>query len=289
MSKTLSIFISILVYAITIIFVVWTDTFFENQNFLVRIAIGDLIATILVFISSMIFNNSSMYDPYWSVKPLVIGFFYFIHIPDGQVNFIHIITLVLVALYALRLTLNFYQGWTGMSHEDWRYRNFRKQFPKMYWPISFLGIHFFPSVMVYLGCLPMFYIFQPEIISTVWVIPGIILLFSSVLIAYIADSQLRQYSLSDGGKGETLKTGIWKYSRHPNYLGEILSWWGLFFIALSLSLNSWWTIIGAFTITLMFFFISIPMIEKRSIERRIDYRDYMKKTPRLLPCLFKRD
>ncbi len=285
-SKPLAVLLSLLIYIVTIGIVFYAASFFKDYHILLKIGIADLLGTIIIFIFSMIFNNSSMYDPYWSVKPMVIAYFYFSLTPIGEMDPRHAIVLFAVALYAFRLTANFYQGWTGFGHEDWRYRNFREKFPKIYWLISFFGIHFFPTVMVYLGCLPMFVIFSQKIeFPTLFIVGGVIILIS-VLIAFIADQQLRSFRLDLSNKGKTIQSGFWSLSRHPNYFGEILTWWGLFIAALGYGLEYWWTGIGALTITLMFFFISIPMMEKHSIAGRPDYSEYQNKTPRLFPKIF---
>jgi steroid 5-alpha reductase family enzyme len=250
-----------------------------------QIAIADLTGTIIIFFFSMLFNNSSMYDPYWSVKPLVIATFFITRLSPEEIGIAEIVGLLLVALYALRLTVNFYQGWPNIKHEDWRYKNFRSNFPNFYWIISFFGIHFFPTVMVYLGCLPLYVIFKQPVAYPVLFSFGSIVLFSSILLAYLADQQLRRFRLNPENDGNTIRIGLWKRSRHPNYLGEILTWWGLFLMALGCGVEHWWTVIGAVTITLMFKFISIPMIEKYALKRRWDYEDYQKQVPMLIPFL----
>ena len=85
----------------------------------------------------------------------------------------------------------------------------------------------------------------------------------------------------------TMNKGLWKYSRHPNYLGEILFWFGLFGFSLSQSFDNFWLIICPLSMLAMFIFASIPMMDNRSLERRPDYEEYMKKTPALIPSLFK--
>ena len=110
--------------------------------------------------------------------------------------------------------------------------------------------------------------------------------FGSVLLAFIADEQLRKYRLNPANAGKSIRTGLWSRSRHPNYLGEILTWWGLFLMGLASGLQYWWTGIGALVITLMFVFISIPLIEKYSLRRRSDYKEYKREVPFLLPLKF---
>jgi steroid 5-alpha reductase family enzyme len=76
---------------------------------------------------------------------------------------------------------------------------------------------------------------------------------------------------------------LWKYSRHPNYLGEISTWWGLFIFAVASGCSWWWTGIGAVAITVMFIFASIPLMEERMLATRTDYAEYRNRVPSLLP------
>jgi len=283
--KAVSILITIIAYTIAVVAAILSPKLIAWSHPLLIIAVADFVATVVVFIFSRVFNNSSMYDPYWSVKPAVILVFYML-IFDGYPTSYHYAVAFFVILYAVRLTMNFYRGWPGLKHEDWRYVNFRTQFPKTYWLVSFGGIHMFPTLMVYLGCLPLFIIFntmEPE--CTILFYTGIIVLAGSIALAYFADEQKMEFTQHPEHKNKSLQTGLWKYCRHPNYLGEILTWWGLFVLAISFTFSGWWTVIGAVAITVMFILASIPMIETRMLSKRADYKDYQKRTPMLLPFL----
>ncbi len=105
----------------------------------------------------------------------------------------------------------------------------------------------------------------------------------AVGLAYIADEQMKKFRMKHENKGKLMRGGLWKNSRHPNYLGEILTWWGLFFFSLSAGYDQWWTIAGPLTVTFMFLFISIPMLEKRELARRPEYAEYKKEVAMLLP------
>ena len=253
------------------------------------IAAGDLAATIVVFLFSVLMNNSSAYDPYWSVKPIVIAVAYIFIFHVDSLTTRQWLALLGTTLYALRLTSNFYRDWPGFSHEDWRYVNFRKSSGKAYWLVSFLAIHLFPTIMVYLGCLSMMTIFSEEgrALNT-WDIAGTVVLFGSVLYAFIADEQLRTFRKLPENKGKTITSGLWRLSRHPNYLGEISTWWGLSIFAIAATCENWWVLSGPFAITIMFIFASIPLIEKRNLERRQGYGEYKASTPMLLPFKFRR-
>ncbi len=282
MNKLTSIFVNLMIYVVAILIVIYSWQYLPDVYILWKILMADVIGTIVVFIFSMIFNNSSMYDPYWSVQPFVIALF--LAWPIQQVDVFGLLVLLMVFLYCLRLTMNFYRGWTGMSHEDWRYRNFREGFPRLYWPISFLGIHLFPTTMVFLACMSMVQIYQgPGLAMNAWFIIGIITMIMAIGLAFIADEQMRAFRKKPENKGKLMRSGLWKYSRHPNYLGEIMTWWGLFFFSLSAGYDQWWMVIGALTVTLMFVFISIPMLEKRELERRPEYAGYKKEVGMLMP------
>jgi len=104
----------------------------------------------------------------------------------------------------------------------------------------------------------------------------------ALAIETVADEQLRAFRARGPGD-EIMAEGIWAWSRHPNYLGEMGFWWGLFLFALAASPDAWWTGVGAVAITAMFAFFSVPMLDKRSCERRPAYAEHMKRVPAVLP------
>lgn len=279
--KTTSILIQLVAYATATSLAITVWNYFPSLSDLWRLAVADFAATIFIFFCSVVFNNSSMYDPYWSVKPAVIAGGYAALF--GLDNPAAMLLFVLMMLYNLRLTSNFFRDWPGLKHEDWRYRNFRAQFPKAYWFISLFGIHLFPTVMVYLGCIPL-YFGMKQAFDLNWIgWLGIAITLAAIVIAYIADEQMRNFRKNPQNKGKNMNTGLWTYSRHPNYFGEILTWWGIYLVALNASLSFWWTGIGALAITLMFVFISIPMMTKRSLKNRKGYAELMTRTRAFLP------
>lgn len=285
-SRSISVLITVIAYAIAVLAAVYTFRYFGNYSLLTKIALADLAGTVTIFIFSMLLNNSSMYDPYWSVKPVIIAAFLFSMAPAGEWLIFRWLLFFLIFLYGLRLTTNFYRGWQGLIHEDWRYSDFREQFPGFYWIISLLGIHLFPTLMVFLGCLPMI----PAFTATGMEFPllafaGLIVLLGAVLLAFIADEQLRKIKKVPPGNRDM--TGLWRVSRHPNYLGEILTWWGIFLAGLSFGIEFLWTGIGAVAITLLFVFISIPLMEKHLLKKNKDYEKYRAEVPALLPLKYK--
>ncbi len=252
---------------------------------LAQTALGTLVATVVIFAGSMLMGNSSMYDPYWSVQPLALAGYY-VWTGWGSLSGRQAIILALAFLYAVRLTSNFYRDWPGLTKEDFRYAGFRQSTGPLYWPVSFLGIHLFPTIMVFLGCLPMWVAARPDAAGLGWLdIVGTVVVLIAVGLAFVADEQLRRFREDPANWGRSIESGLWAMSRHPNYLGEITTWWGFWLLALAAGLGWWWTVVGAVAITLMFVFESVPMMEKRALATRGCYAEYRRQTPMLLPRL----
>jgi len=252
---------------------------------LAETAVGTLTATILVFLVSMAADNSSMYDPYWSLQPLGLAVYY-LWTHHGGFDARQILVAVLVFLYSARLTSNFFRDWPGLSKEDFRYVAFRRRFGKFYWLVSFWGVHLFPTVLVYLGCLPLYAVAQTDGAPFGWLDGlGTVVVLGAVILAFVADEQLRRFRRDPANGGRHMNGGLWAYSRHPNYLGEIAFWWGLWLFALACEPAWWWSGVGAAAITLMFVFVSVPLMERRAAATRPGYGGYRDSTPMLLPRL----
>jgi steroid 5-alpha reductase family enzyme len=241
---------------------------------------ADVAATCTIFAFSFAFRNSSFYDAYWSVAPPLIGAYWWFGSDLAGVDGMRRgVVLGLVTIWAARLTYNWVRGWEGLTHEDWRYVNIQESAGKAYWGVSFAGIHMAPTFWVFLGCLPLY----PALAlgtRPFGVLDGIAALFTAAMIwiEARADKELVSFKRSGDNAGRTLRTGLRRYSRHPNYLGEMGFWWGVFLFGVSANPSWWWTIVGAASITLMFHFVSLPLIEDRMRGSRPDYEAYAART-----------
>lgn len=262
--------------------------FQDFTSTILAFGLGTLAGTLVIFGFSLLFNNSSFYDPYWSLQPIVIGWALYViagHPLDARTGSL----LLLVSLWGLRLTYNFLRGWKGLQHEDWRYVDFRQRMGRLYWLVSFSGIHLFPTVMVFLGCLPLFVAFldlAPENPLYAYWWGAAIFTFVCIGIEALADEQLHAFVRRNQDAAAFLSSGLWGVCRHPNYLGEMGFWWGLYLFGLAANPAYWWTGIGALLISLMFVFISVPLIDKRMLKKRPAYQAYRKQKAALLPGLW---
>ena len=105
---------------------------------------------------------------------------------------------------------------------------------------------------------------------------------AAIAIETIADLQLHRFRAT-AAPGSTLSTGLWAYSRHPNYFGEALFWWGLWLFGAAAGPGPWWLFAGAAAITAMLFFVSIPLIDERMRASRPDYAERVARVSALVP------
>lgn len=249
------------------------------------IALADIAGTLTIFAFSRMFNNSSFYDPYWSVAPMAIVLYLAL---DATVAGRAVAVIVLVWAWGARLTYNFLKGWPNIQHEDWRYVNIRAKNGRAYWPVSLLGIHLAPTAWVYLGCLSLYPALTSSSPLGLFDFGAILFTAGAIALEATADRQLWQFRQSNPAHSSIMKSGLWRTSRHPNYLGEVMFWWGLYFIGLGANPSMWWTIAGPLSITALFVFISIPMIDRRHLERRPGYAEHMRSVAPLIPIGRKR-
>ena len=149
MSKIKSLFIVLLAYFIAI-GSGCAVILYQDINPLYEIFIADIIATVVIYLFSYYFKNSSIYDPYWSVIPPFI-LLYWIMISEYNL-LTSILLLFSVLFWSIRLTFNWVRSWPGMHHEDWRYVDMRKASGKYFEISNFLGIHLFPTLIVFICC-----------------------------------------------------------------------------------------------------------------------------------------
>lgn len=247
-------------------------------NFWLNLLLADVIATVVTFLFSVLFGNASVYDPYWSVQPVVIVIAFAIKSP--ALGIAQILPMIAVFLWGLRLTANWAYTFHGMEHQDWRYTMLKEKTGKLYPIVNFLGIHLVPTLIVY-GCtLPVVFtlVYAPAFNAGSAVFFAVSIL--AVVLQGTADCQMHKFRKSK--VGGFIRVGLWKYSRHPNYLGEILMWWGIALAFVCIMPEYWYLIAGAVANTLLFTFISVPLADNHQA-RKEGFDEYKKSTRMFLP------
>lgn len=276
-SRLFSFIVVAVVYILATVLAVVSFKFLTIENVYLKIFIVDVIATAFTFIFSLIFNNASVYDPYWSVQPIVIV----VALALGcEITLARLLPLIAICIWGIRLTANWAYTFKNLTHQDWRYSMLKEKTGVFYPLINFLGIHLFPTIVVYLCMLPVIYTFTIEFNVNA----GSIIFFAVSILATLlqgtADVQMHVFRKQ--AKGGFIRFGLWKYSRHPNYLGEILMWWGIALALVCAKPTVWHLCIGALVNNLMFLVVSIPMADKRQSKKQ-GFVEYKKATRILLP------
>ncbi len=248
-----------------------------NFEMALSLLIADAAATVFVFMFSLIFKNASVYDPYWSVQPIVILLAFAWGKPLGAAQ---ILLLIAVCLWGLRLTANWAYTFHGLLHQDWRYTMLKEKTGVFYPVINFVGIHMVPTLVVYACILPGVYVLRYPLALNTGAVLSVALCVAAVILQGSADVQMHRFRKQKCGG--FIRVGLWKHSRHPNYLGEILMWWGVGMFSQFLMPGRWILLAGALANTCLFLFVSIPMADGRQ-GKKAGFAEYRRATRRLLP------
>ena len=192
-----------------------------------------------------------------------------------------------MSFWGVRLTYNWMKGWHGFNEVDWRYLMIRDKAPKLYFLTNFLAIQLFPTLIVFAQLMVGIKILtlNPKF-NLVFTI-GFLLVILATLIQYVSDEQMRKFRKAHIGEKKCIDEGLWRLSRHPNYFGEVTVWWGLYVMLFGLTYQIDLYILAPLSMTLLFVFISIPMMEKKILKTRPEYKLYQEQVSMLVPFLRK--
>jgi steroid 5-alpha reductase family enzyme len=234
----------------------------------------------LWFVFSIIAKRNDIADIAWGIGFILMTWISFLFSPDPSLR--SIIVGILVSIWGLRLALHIYSRNKNKA-EDYRYLAWRKEWGKWFYLRSYFQVYILQGMFLFLIVLPVLLINNSlatplgllDIVGAgVWLIG---FYFESV-----GDNQLSKFIKNPDNKGKLMQSGLWAYTRHPNYFGEVTQWWGLWIIAMSLP-GGLFTIIGPITITFLILKVSgIPMLEKKMKENP-DFADYSKRVSVFIP------
>lgn len=241
---------------------------------------------IALFLLAQVLADNSIVDIAWGLGFIVVALTGFL--VNQTPTPASVITLILVIIWGLRLAIHLGKRNIG-NGEDYRYVNMRKRWGSKYARLkAFLNVFVLQGVLLMIVSLPILLVNTgTSIVVGWWTILGIIIWVIGFGYEVIGDYQLAQFKKNPENKGKLLTTGLWSTTRHPNYFGEALAWWGVFLVTLNESRNMW-GIIGPIVITLLLLFVSgVPLLEKKYKDRS-DFKAYAKKTAKFVPFIGKK-
>ena len=237
----------------------------SGQIFLIA-ALTIFIYMSLVFIISLLKKNASIVDVAWGAGFLLVLLVSLLTSPSfsGQFNGRKLLIIIIVAVWGFRLSWHIYQRNKGKP-EDFRYFNWRQKWGRWFPLRSYFQIFLLQGFFMFLILLPALLIIrQPAGGGWTWLDSlGALVWVSGFLFEATADAELKRFKADPANKGQIIKSGLWRYSRHPNYFGEALMWWGIFIIGLNVRFG-WVGLISPLTITTLLTRVSgIPLLEKK--------------------------
>lgn len=239
--------------------------------------VADAVATIYIWLLGLVYKNVSFYDPYWSVAPPV--FLTLWGWGSGCLAWPGVLLLVAVWYWAIRLTGNWVYTFKGLMFEDWRYTKFRDECNAfVFHLINFWGLNMVPTIVVFLAMLPAFELLKCGGDVNWLTVVGFLVSVGAVSIQLISDNQAHKFR--NEHPGEVCNVGLWKRGRHPNYFGEIMMWWGVWLMYVSVvGLSEYvWFILGPISVTVLFCVVSVPLMENRQLKNKPKYAEYKKHT-----------
>lgn len=245
-----------------------------------------LIYFLIWFFISKIKNNYSLVDIAWGGGFIVVATISIIL--TKKITIQNLLVFLLIIFWGSRLFYHLLvRNWN--KPEDYRYVNMRKRWGNKYQNIkAFTNVFITQGIILFIIGLPVINVFNnPVDTFNWWQFLGVLIWLVGFTYEFLADYQLASFKKNEENNGKLLTTGVWKTTRHPNYFGESLCWWGIFLISLS-TINFIWLLVSPLLITFLLVFVSgVPLLEKK-YKDRTDFKEYAEKTPKFFPLIGKK-
>ena len=250
------------------------------MNYYLILALILLVYMSLWFLVSLIKKRNDVADVAWGLGFVLMAWTSFFL--AGYFSMRALLVCTLVSIWGLRLAWHIHTRNKGKT-EDYRYLAWRKQWGKYFFIRSYLQVYIMQGFLLFLIVLPVLLINKSLASSLGWIdFAGVAIWLFGFYFEAVGDAQLAQFIKDSTNKGKLIQSGLWAYTRHPNYFGEVTQWWGLWLIALSVP-SGWLGIIGPITITFLILKVSgIPMLEKK-MEENPEFAEYKRKVSMFVP------
>lgn len=234
----------------------------------------------LWFIVSLIKKRNDVADIAWGLGFILVAWTSFYLSEENDLR--SLIVNVLVTIWGIRLAVHVYMRNKNKA-EDYRYNAWRKMWGKYFYLRSYFQVFILQGILLYIIALPILLAnLQYDTSVDALVFVGILIWIVGFFFETVGDMQLVKFVKNSENKGKLMQEGLWKYTRHPNYFGEVVQWWGIWIIVF-LTPYGLWGIISPLTITILIMKISgIPMLEKK-MSKHPDFAEYKKRVSVFFP------
>ena len=248
-------------------------------------SLGLVIAIMLVmWLISLYLKNASIVDPFWGTGFVVIAWFTASwNLPFSARTWLLV---SLVTIWGLRLSL--FLLWRNCGHgEDSRYTAMRSHHGAPFWWISLFTVFLLQGLIMWFVSLPIQAVAvtkSAEANLNILDFVGCVVWAVGIIFESVGDWQLANFKTNPDNRGKVLDSGLWRYTRHPNYFGDFCVWWGIFIIGVAG--GAWWTMASPVLMSLLLLKVSgVSLLEKTIVKRRPGYEDYIRRTNAFFPWL----
>ncbi len=253
---------------------------------------------VLVYVSiawaiSALLNRADIVDPFWGPGFFVIAVSLAMFAQrlqttseDAAIDALSARPVLLFAtgVWGLRLGLHLLLRWLGEQHEDRRYAAMRSAGTQHWWFRSLFTVFWLQGVIMWIVSLPVQFAMLSDTTRSGWLLAiGAIVFLIGLFFEAVGDWQLTQFRKSPDSTSKVLNTGLWRYTRHPNYFGDFAVWWGLFLMSVHFEAPIWTVISPLIMSCLLMKFSGVGMLEKDISGRRPGYAEYVRSTSTFLP------
>ncbi len=237
---------------------------------------------ILLWLLSLALHNASIVDIFWGTGFVIVAWATFALTPEGYLAR-KLLLAGLVTIWGLRLSLHILRRNWGKP-EDFRYAKWRQENGARWWWSSFFKVFLLQGILLWIISTPLVAAQVSPVPASLGLLDGlaVIVWAFGFFFEAVGDWQLDRFKADPANRGRLLTTGVWHYTRHPNYFGDAAQWWGYFLIAAAA--GGWWTIFSPILMTLLLVRVSgVALLEKTLIETKPGYRQYAETTRAFVP------
>jgi steroid 5-alpha reductase family enzyme len=241
-----------------------------------------------IWVVSLIRRDASLADIGWGLGFVALAWLY--RALFGADGGRPLVVACLVTIWGVRLSTHIYRRSRGRG-EDPRYAAMRARHGHAFWWHSLLTVFWLQGALLWFIALPMLVVARSADVPffTVTDLAGLLVFGCGFAFEAIGDAQLRRFKADPASRGRVLDRGLWRYSRHPNYFGDALLWWGVYLMALAAP-GGWLTAPSPALMTFLLLRVSgVTLLEEGLRATKPEYRDYIARTPAFLPWFPRRD
>ena len=233
--------------------------------------------------ASVLLKDVGIIDILWAPSFAILALAYIAAEPPGHAR--PWIAFALVAVWALRLGLHILLRWLRLGHEDYRYAAIRGRHGKVFPFTSLFWIFWLQALLLWVISWPLQAALSSPAPLNAFDGLGVVMAAAGIAIEGLADWQLTRFRGDPANRKRVLDTGLWAWSRHPNYFGDFLMWWGFFVLGLAAG-GPWWIVLGPVVMSaLLLHYSGAGLMESTIGRRRPGYADYVRRTSLFIPWL----